>query len=418
MDFVASKPLTTNKAELQVWRWLQDAFKDDEGVAYYRYPLFTAGSLRREPDFLMVHRQFGVWIFECKGFTNDQILSVRGSEWHLNILNRPTDQPIIQAEDQMYAVEGLLNRHSASRNRIAHHFRVVLPNIELKDWEKRRFPDHPSIGGYAWVREHLTPSAFRGEVERNGTGASRLDDANWKSVTAVIGGVIGPVEAKEDENDSHSDEAVAIPQAGELRTFVGKVGKEIRALDIEQQAAYMQRPEGPQRIRGLAGTGKTSLLARRAAIFHVEHPDWEIAVVFFTKSLFAQFRETIEVYHRQIHPENAPPDWTKLRVLHAWGGRIRHGFYSLVAHAAGQKHLTVDDAKRLLGGSRDPSAGLGVVCEHLLQTNAVIPQIFDAILIDEGQDLLPPVYQVALASLKPPKRLYWAYDEAQTLGIA
>ena len=36
--------------------------------------------------------------------------------------------------------------------------------------------------------------------------------------------------------------------------------------------------------------------------------------------------------------------------------------------------------------------------------------------MDEGQDLPPVFYNLLLASLKPDKRLYWAYDEAQGIG--
>jgi superfamily I DNA and RNA helicase len=38
------------------------------------------------------------------------------------------------------------------------------------------------------------------------------------------------------------------------------------------------------------------------------------------------------------------------------------------------------------------------------------------LLVDEGQDLPPAFYRLALRSLKTPKRLYWAYDEAQGIG--
>jgi superfamily I DNA and RNA helicase len=37
-------------------------------------------------------------------------------------------------------------------------------------------------------------------------------------------------------------------------------------------------------------------------------------------------------------------------------------------------------------------------------------------LIDEGQDLPPAFYQLAHRSLREPKRLHWAYDEAQGIG--
>ncbi|MDZ7826339.1 MAG: nuclease-related domain-containing protein [Gammaproteobacteria bacterium] len=54
----------------------------DEGIAYYRYPVFSgSGSRRREPDFLVLSRKFGIWVFECKGARLDNIHEINGQEW-------------------------------------------------------------------------------------------------------------------------------------------------------------------------------------------------------------------------------------------------------------------------------------------------------------------------------------------------
>ena len=64
-------------------------------------------------------------------------------------------------------------------------------------------------------------------------------------------------------------------------------------LDIEQQQVAFQIPPGPQRIRGLAGTGKTVLLAKKVAKMHAAHPEWKIAFVFFTRALYDQVLELL-----------------------------------------------------------------------------------------------------------------------------
>ena len=45
-----------------------------------------------------------------------------------------------------------------------------------------------------------------------------------------------------------------------------------------------------------------------------------------------------------------------------------------------------------------------------------VEPFLDALLIDEGQDLPPAFYRLAMKALRPPHRLYWAYDEAQGIG--
>jgi hypothetical protein len=58
MEFHPYEPFDQNKAQKAVWDKLKSAFKDEEGVAFYRYPIFHRnGNLHREPDILLVHRR-------------------------------------------------------------------------------------------------------------------------------------------------------------------------------------------------------------------------------------------------------------------------------------------------------------------------------------------------------------------------
>lgn len=57
----------------------------------------------------------------------------------------------------------------------------------------------------------------------------------------------------------------------------------IANLDNLQGRAVIETVKGVQRIRGLAGSGKTIVLALKAAYLHAQHPDWKIAVTFNTR---------------------------------------------------------------------------------------------------------------------------------------
>lgn len=54
----------------------------------------------------------------------------------------------------------------------------------------------------------------------------------------------------------------------------------IATLDHRQNRAVIETIDGPQRIRGLAGSGKTIVLALKAAYLHTQYPEWRIAVIF------------------------------------------------------------------------------------------------------------------------------------------
>ena len=40
MEFFPYEPFDNNESQKKIWEWLKEAFKNDSGVAYYRYPIF------------------------------------------------------------------------------------------------------------------------------------------------------------------------------------------------------------------------------------------------------------------------------------------------------------------------------------------------------------------------------------------
>src|SRR5258708_485274 len=96
-------------------------------------------------------------------------------------------------------------------------------------------------------------------------------------------------------------------------------------MDKEQHKAAVQIPEGPQVIRGMAGTGKTIILAMKAAYLHFKYPDKKILFTFNTQSLYNISKSLIQKFYSQI--AEAEPNWNNLLVLHSWGGRHKEGVY-------------------------------------------------------------------------------------------
>lgn len=193
--------------------------------------------------------------------------------------------------------------------------------------------------------------------------------------------------------------------------IIREIEKEIANLDEWQKKAALEVPDGPQRIRGLAGTGKTIVLALKAAYLHTQHPEWNILVTFYTRSLKQQYEELIEKFVNDFSGDK--PDWEHLRLLHSWGSQSEDGVYYSLARQVGASVHTFSSAVSKYG-RKNPFKGM---CEELL---TFIPSntafdIYDAILIDEAQDLPSAFFQMAYKMLKAPKRIIWAYDELQNL---
>ena len=191
----------------------------------------------------------------------------------------------------------------------------------------------------------------------------------------------------------------------------------IATLDHRQNQAVIETVEGVQRIRGLAGSGKTIVLALKAAYLHTQHPNWRIAVTFQTRSLKGQLRRLINNFC--IEQSGEEPDWTKIRVVNAWGapgGEERDGIYYEFCRSTGTDFYDFRNAATKFGGG---SYAFDGACKHALakqlETGAN-SDLYDVILVDEAQDFKPSFLQLCYALVKEPKRLVYAYDELQNLS--
>jgi superfamily I DNA and RNA helicase len=187
----------------------------------------------------------------------------------------------------------------------------------------------------------------------------------------------------------------------------------IANLDSQQSAAVVETYEGVQRIRGLAGCGKTIVLALKVAYLHARHRGWSIAVTFNTRSLKKQFENLITTF--VLEQANEEPDWDKIRILNAWGapgGIDRTGIYYEFCRDHGVEYLDFGTAKNRFGTNKAFEAACDIALQGVKQ---FVPK-YDAILIDEAQDFAPNFLLLCYEYLKDPKRLVYAYDELQNLG--
>lgn len=185
----------------------------------------------------------------------------------------------------------------------------------------------------------------------------------------------------------------------------------IANLDQRQSKAVIETVKGVQRIRGLAGSGKTIILALKAAYLHSQNPDWKIAVTFNTRSLKDQFNRLIETFVVEQTGER-PND--NIKVLNAWGapgGDARTGIYHQFCLANGVEYWDFQAGKNRFG-SDNAFKGVTEIAMAAVKDPKVL---FDAILIDEAQDFDPAFLRLCYHSLNKDKRLVYAYDELQSL---
>lgn len=188
----------------------------------------------------------------------------------------------------------------------------------------------------------------------------------------------------------------------------------IANLDNRQSKAVIETVEGVQRIRGLAGSGKTIVLALKAAYLHAQHPEWKIAITFNTRALKGQLKQLINTFY--IEQTNEEPDWGNLQIMHAWGapgGGEKNGIYYTFCSLNNIEYYDYMSAREEYG-TTDP---FGEVCKKALENAKENEEIYDAILIDEAQDFSSSFLRLCYEMLKTPKRLVYAYDELQNLRV-
>ena len=183
-------------------------------------------------------------------------------------------------------------------------------------------------------------------------------------------------------------------------------------LDNAQGRAVIETVEGVQRIRGLAGSGKTIVLALKAAYLHAQHPEWKIAVTFNTRSLKGQLKQLINSFY--IEQTSMEPDWDNLQIIHAWGSSSKTpGIYYNFCVENGLECLDYSSARNQFGRNMAFSG----VCEKAISEIENAAPMYDAILIDEAQDFPVSFLQLCYKILCEPKRLVYAYDELQNLNL-
>jgi superfamily I DNA and RNA helicase len=428
--FITTEPISDSgkDCELKVWNTVKRAFSDKDCIGYWRYPLFAkVGEVRKEPDVLIGDRELGVILIEIACVTIDQIVAVNGEQWQFENSDILLGSPGERVNRQLQALLGYCDRESQIFRKITGRGIVALPLIKQEEWQQKGFDQLPGCPPVIF-QDQLGKVGVLERIQQSTpmvTGEN-LDDEQWTILKAVIGGT--PVLRKPPRTIS----AEGKTRAGIVATLQEKLYE----LDLQQEEIGKQIPPGPQRIRGIAGSGKTVLLCQKAAHMHLKHPDWDIALVFFTRSLYDQIEKLVDQWLRRfsngdIHYDNNRVK-NKLKVLHAWGGNSRPGLYQTICRKHQVTPLTVRDTQK-----RKPNEGLADICNRLLNGTEIQP-IFDAILIDEGQDLVTEndlkyyeeqsgeskqvIYWMAYQVLRPiqadnpdQRRLIWAYDEAQSL---
>ena len=185
----------------------------------------------------------------------------------------------------------------------------------------------------------------------------------------------------------------------------------IEKYDHAQMDAILGDATGIQRIRGMAGSGKTIVLARKAVEIYMAHRDWTIVITYSTRALKNQLVRYISKFYADKN-DGEMYDPNKIKVMQAWGSASSVGVYYDVCMHHGLQPLNFTQAKTKYGKNR----AFSKACEEVIKAIPQMDKMYDCILIDEAQDFDKNFLSLCLKVLGNEKRLVYAYDELQQLN--
>lgn len=386
MEFLASLPGFSNDLPVKTtFQWLEGVLGTAEGICYYKYPIVGVSGT---PDLVFLLQEYQPIVVKCFDVTLDRIVAVEDDRWWiLDGKNEvEIDSPGVIVDDLATELRTRFDKVRDLRRRLDPKAVVSLPLCAKSDFAKK----FGMLANVIW------------------SGGDAVEECLWKLDQPL---------SSQQWRLSRSVLQTAIPltknpggttrTADTLGAAIKVLDTDIALLDEQQNKVAIQIPPGPQRIRGLAGTGKTVLLAMKAANIHHHFPDKKLLLTFNTQSLYNQARNLVTRFYRFY--SDVDPDWDVLHIRHAWGGRSRPGVYYDLTQRQGLRALDFISAKSI-----DAVTPFRACCLAALAQR--IDAEYDYILVDEAQDFPKEFFPLLYKLSRPPHAIYWAYDELQSLA--
>lgn len=368
------KNLTT-----ELVRYLEELLKEEEGFLYVNYPNIKVRDFPLvQPDIFLISLKYGVFSILVDDLTKDRI----GETQKLNAMAETLDTKIYSDLLKDKSMRKDIRTLKCNVKTL-----VFVPNLEQK-FESNVCVCNSKKG----IGQEI--------LNQSPNDSMTVEDA--ENILAILESTNVTIRPK-DRNISFDD---CTSKAFVLKDIEAQMAR----FDEQQRKATFSLQEGPLRIRGLAGSGKTIVLCLKAANLLVRHPEKKILYTFYTKSLYDYIIQLITRFYRSLTDGSIPDFENHMFVMHAWGGENVPGVYSYAAQMNQVPFVNYSEAYQ-----KDPRQPFDYVCKDFIEkTSYQAKSLFDYILIDEGQDFEPSFYQLCNSIVKD-HNLVWAYDELQNI---
>lgn len=387
-------PRSATAGERMVFESLKDHLPCDY-IVYYEPEIHG-----RRPDFVIIGPDLGLVILEVKDYTRSTLYKLNQDEWILrNTAGELVTQksPLKQARDYARIITNHLRKdrnllqESGSHLRFPYGFGTVFTRLRQADFIQHNL--------YQIIEPKFV--ICRDEIDVDEEGFSQ---------DILIEKIHGMFTIWRNNNTLLTDEDIQairfhlFPEVRISAEFKPPVSHQdqlllslhnIKTMDLHQENMAKQLGDKHRLIRGVAGSGKTLVLASRTKMLAKANPDWKILVLCYGIPLSRSLKQLIDRMMAEpddlldllSNVESTGPTNVEVCNFHEW---LRNS-------------LKMKDS--------DIPALLDKVQRH----EAILP-IYDAIMIDEGQDFEPDWLKLLTSCLNPETQsLLLVEDRAQAI---
>lgn len=315
---VIDKELIKNDEEAILLTALLKAYGDSPAGFLYYSP-GRARSQERPPDAVLCHPDIGLLVIDAKSHPISEIEGIEAGNILVRYQGRIIPKNISQqVENQMFEIRGdVLKLIRDERKLPLTNSMVAFPNISESEWAAAGYDRcHPTIT--LLFKDQLeTPSRLKQRV------GQLVDDTLKKSKKSkpLIPDQVDIILKVFGKSSVINEQRIIRPNVNE--DSLGCTIDEMVALDKylskeQQELSRMQFDDSPRLIRGVAGSGKSVVLANIAARYilrklkSIDNPSFleeppSIAVTCFNRALVDFLRQKIRyAYQEQTLNQNIP----------------------------------------------------------------------------------------------------------------
>ena len=338
----------------------------DDYIVYYEPEIQG-----KRPDFVIIGPDLGIVVLEVKDYTKNTLLQLNHDQWH--IVASSGEQAVIkspmkQARDNMFLVVDTLKK---DKNLVQldgkYKFQLKFPYGHGVVFTRLFSKDFIKDGLYSVIEPNLC-------LTRDEIDPDKEEFSEEILMEKILNMFVVPYRLKEPLSieDINAIRYHLFPEVRISAEFKAPVPyqdqlllslHDIKTMDLHQENLAKQIGDKNRLIRGVAGSGKTIILASRAKMLSKQNPDWKILILCYNISLANSIQQMIH------HMLNEPEDLFDFDIKTVQN----HNIIVRNFHSWLKNDLRIREQQ------------LPEIIEKIEKHEAILPT-YDAILIDEGQD--------------------------------